>query len=311
MPGIEQKSYITSGSIITENLSVRGYAYRPRTGMWFNEVSLETKIPHIREPKNILEFLGFWYQFSGKCGLKGYRRNKPELRPGMSNIGYLCGDRIYAFFPGAPVEYVSVAIELPLLEELLEGIPGCVPDFLSGILDHRFSSNTLFDVNPISNQMLTIIDQIRSCKLTEPLKKIYIESKILESVYTRIQQFIEQHGSSPFSKLSLKSNEVRKLKNAKDFLIENFVTPPSIYELSKIIGINDYKLKKGFKELFGTTVFGFIRQERLNLSRELLESGDKTITEISLEIGYSNPSHFAAAFKKQYGVNPSNFRQIH
>ena len=258
---------------------------------WFNDVSLETKKTHVREPESDLEFLGFWYQFSGRCRLGGYRRDKPLLGAGLSNIGYLCSERIYEYFPGVPVKHASVAIELPLLEEMLSGVPGSVPEFLAGVLEHKFASNTLFDVHPYTTQMLRLIDQIRSCELTEPLKKIIIEAKIMELVYTRIQYYVEQREPSLSSKPVLSSTDVRKLESAREYLLENFTAPPSIFELSKLVGINDYKLKKGFKELFGTTVFGFIRQQRLKLSREMLESGYNTVTEISLEIGYSNPSY--------------------
>lgn len=83
--------------------------------------------------------------------------------------------------------------------------------------------------------------------------------------------------------------------------------PPSLLELSKLAGISDSKLKAGFKELFGTTVFGYLKEKRLEKAKELLEMERINVCDAAIMVGYSNPSHFAASFRERYGCNPRDW----
>jgi len=74
--------------------------------------------------------------------------------------------------------------------------------------------------------------------------------------------------------------------------------------------LNEYKLKKGFKELFGTTVFGYIHQIRMDLAKRLLLGTSKTAKEIAYETGYGSPQHFSKAFKEQFGIPPNSIRNV-
>jgi AraC-like DNA-binding protein len=80
--------------------------------------------------------------------------------------------------------------------------------------------------------------------------------------------------------------------------------PPSLKELAKLSGLNEYKLKKSFKEVYNTTVFGYLSDHRLNEARKKLESSNKSIAEIAYDLGYSSPQHFAKAFKEKFGLTP-------
>ena len=99
-----------------------------------------------------------------------------------------------------------------------------------------------------------------------------------------------------------------QLIGAKELLNERIHNPPTINELSKLVGVNEYKLKKGFKELFGTTVFGYVHQCRMDKAKYLLLETTKTAKEIAYEIGYGSPQHFSKAFKSQFGVAPNSIR---
>ncbi|WP_256441273.1 helix-turn-helix transcriptional regulator [Chitinophaga sp. HK235] len=71
---------------------------------------------------------------------------------------------------------------------------------------------------------------------------------------------------------------------------------------------NDFKLKKGFKEMFGNTVFGYMNQVRMEKAKLLLLEGKNSIADISFTVGYKNPQHFTAAFKKHFGYLPSELK---
>lgn len=101
------------------------------------------------------------------------------------------------------------------------------------------------------------------------------------------------------------SKDKKLLLQAKNMMLNNLAHAWSIDEISRKLGVNKQKLKQGFKVQFGIPVYGFLQQERLKAAHILLEQRKQNVTEISLAIGYANPSHFAYLFKRQYGCSPS------
>jgi AraC family transcriptional activator of pyochelin receptor len=81
--------------------------------------------------------------------------------------------------------------------------------------------------------------------------------------------------------------------------------PPSLMELARQVGLNDFKLKMGFRRVFGKTVFGYLHELRMERSRLLLEEGKMNVKEVSYAVGYMDSGRFSDAFKKQFGVRPS------
>ncbi len=95
-----------------------------------------------------------------------------------------------------------------------------------------------------------------------------------------------------------------KIIKAREILIQHIGEPITIKELSRKVAINECYLKKGFKELFGTTVFDFYQSQRMEHAKYLLYEKGLTVTEVSLMLGYSSISHFSTAFKKHTGLKP-------
>ena len=84
--------------------------------------------------------------------------------------------------------------------------------------------------------------------------------------------------------------------------------PPNLSEIAGTVGLNEYKLKRGFKKIFKTTVFGYLTQQRLHLAHQYLRDTEKTAAEISFDLGYASPQHFNNAFKKKFGITPYSVR---
>jgi AraC-like DNA-binding protein len=95
---------------------------------------------------------------------------------------------------------------------------------------------------------------------------------------------------------------------AREYLISHMETPPGLSELARIIGINEYKLKRGFKEMFGNTVFGYLSDLRLEMAKNELLENRNTASTIASELGYSSVQHFSNAFKKKFGYAPSKLK---
>ncbi len=110
-------------------------------------------------------------------------------------------------------------------------------------------------------------------------------------------------------KETIKKSEKERLHNAKDIISNNIATPPTLNELSKMIGLNNNKLKKNFKELFGVPVFKYLQNERLTKAHALLSNSEMNIQEISWYVGYQSMSSFSNAFLKKFSVRPSEIKK--
>lgn len=95
-----------------------------------------------------------------------------------------------------------------------------------------------------------------------------------------------------------------KIVRAREILLQHIGEPLTIKELSRKVAINECYLKKGFKEMFGTTIFDFYQGQRMEHARYLLYEKGLSVTDVSLMLGYSSISHFSTAFKKHTGLKP-------
>ncbi|WP_433745887.1 helix-turn-helix domain-containing protein [Paenibacillus amylolyticus] len=105
--------------------------------------------------------------------------------------------------------------------------------------------------------------------------------------------------------------DIRKLHTAREIMEACMVDPPSLLALSRQVGLNDFKLKKGFKALFGSTVFEYLRQVRLDNAMKLLRNQNNNVTEAAIAVGYSNVSAFSQQFYRKFGVKPSEMKKIY
>lgn len=135
------------------------------------------------------------------------------------------------------------------------------------------------------------------------LQELFLESKLLELLHTSFQE----HASLPLSlheEISLTQDDIKALQKAKILLLNNLQNPFSIKELARKAAINEFKLKKGFKHLFGNTIFGTLQEERLKEAKALLQRNDICVAEAATLVGYTSLSHFSKIFKEKYGVLP-------
>lgn len=136
------------------------------------------------------------------------------------------------------------------------------------------------------------------------LKKVFLESKILELLSYQLEQHKNIHQDKC---IRMKKTDRESLHLAKTIIENNIAHPCSLTDLAHKVGINDFKLKKGFKTLYGKTVFGYIYELRMQKARQLLQESNYSLGEIAESCGYSYTQHFITAFKKNYGITPGNF----
>ncbi|WP_046242619.1 helix-turn-helix transcriptional regulator [Hymenobacter terrenus] len=159
---------------------------------------------------------------------------------------------------------------------------------------------------PLTLSLHTAIREVLGCRFTGPLKKLFLYSKALELV--ALQAYAIEQQSQPQHRYVRTDYDRERLLFARDYLIEHRALPPSLLELARVAGLNEFKLKKGFKELFGHTVFGYLSEQRLADAKAQLQERQKTASELAFELGYSSVQHFSSAFKKKFGVSPTQLR---
>ncbi len=206
------------------------------------------------------------------------------------------------FHCSAPQGSQDMTIHLSLAPEALCGLLGTneLPVGLRTLL----SSDEPYAIEgrPMNRALYSVLDDLMTCRLEGAMRRLYLESKGLELVALLAHQFSvgEQTEAAELS-----PDEVARLHRARELLLDGLEAPPNLAQLARQSGLNERKLKMGFKALFGTPVFQYLRRTRMERAHELLSRGQHSVTEVALAVGYANPSKFAAAFRREYGLSPS------
>jgi len=158
----------------------------------------------------------------------------------------------------------------------------------------------------IDNPIQQVIQQIIHCRYAGDLKKLFLLSKSIELLVLSAEASnAAENRKDIFIK---KGTDKEKIIAVRDIINERLSSPPNLSEIAKMVGLNEYKLKKGFKETFGNTVFGYLAEQRLHLAQQYLRDTEKTAAEIAFELGYATPQHFNNAFKGKFGITPHSVR---
>jgi AraC family transcriptional regulator, transcriptional activator of the genes for pyochelin and ferripyochelin receptors len=156
---------------------------------------------------------------------------------------------------------------------------------------------------PLDVIMQNIIKNIVNCAYKDGLKKMFLLSKSIEFLVLQAEACNLSNG---LTHSYIKTNYDKDcILYARECVMNRLETPPSLSELARIVGINEYKLKRGFKEMFGTTVFGYLSDARLEIAKNDIMQRKKSISEIAMDLGYSSVQHFSLSFKKKYGYSPT------
>ncbi len=161
-----------------------------------------------------------------------------------------------------------------------------------------------YDERDIPSNLLVELNQLLTIQLSDNGNRLYYQGKILELLALYFSERKTDTENCPFL-----NNEdiVRKIKHVKEHLLKHADKPATLKELARLAGLNEYQLKAGFKEIYGNTVFGYLLDHKLDHARVLLDSQKFQVAQVAYQIGYTNPSHFIAAFKKKFGITPKKY----
>ena len=201
------------------------------------------------------------------------------------------------------VAYDTFDIHIPTtLLDRYQGESKLMDLFISQIHQEKsakLASNKLA-INPA---MYSVVQDIKTCGYAGLTRQIYLESKVYELLALLYESTENQ------APVNLKPSDQDKIHLAADIIRENLENPFTIFELARLVGINQTKLKTGFKEVFGQTVFGYLQELRMRQARAYLLDKHLSIKEIAERLGYQNTANFSTAFKRTFGLPPVTFRE--
>ncbi len=157
----------------------------------------------------------------------------------------------------------------------------------------------------VSPAIAVILSQIMNYNLHPSIKELYIKGKVYELISLYFNKNDQADiGQCPFL---VDEDNVRRIRQAKEIMISRMTEPPTLAELSEEIGLSLKKLKEGFKQIYGDSVFSFLFDYKMEYARKMLETREYNVNEVGLRVGYSTASHFISAFKKKYGTTPKKY----
>ncbi|MEM9217844.1 MAG: helix-turn-helix transcriptional regulator [Cyanobacteria bacterium P01_F01_bin.150] len=199
-------------------------------------------------------------------------------------------------------------VDIILDSHLLPSLIGQELIQLPQVLQHAIrpdACHPFVHLSDMSNEIAQVLQQIMGCPYHGRIRNVYLEGKVLELVALYFGQFFQRSKPVPFTLLN--NENADRLHEARRILKQNLITPPTIKELSQKVGLSERSLQKGFRDLFGTTVFALLHNERMEYARYLLETQQMSVGHIATMIGISHRGYFAKAFKRKFGTTPKEY----
>jgi AraC family transcriptional regulator len=157
---------------------------------------------------------------------------------------------------------------------------------------------------PVCNRKRSVLDSLLNHSYSGSMENIFVNAKIHELLLYSLECLVDEKEEGFSCKFLANDLDREKILNAREVLLKHIGDPITIKELSRKVAINECYLKKGFKEIFGTTIFDFYQQQRMEHAKYLLYEKGLSVTDVSALLGYSSISHFSTAFKKHTGLKP-------
>ena len=157
----------------------------------------------------------------------------------------------------------------------------------------------------ITPSMAIVLNQLMNYNLHPSVKPLYFKGKAYELLSLYFNRPVDADTEQcPFL---IDEQNVAKIKKAKTIIITRMAEPPTLKELADEIQLPLNRLKEGFKQIYGDSVFSFLFDYKMEIARQMLATGSNNVNEVGLKVGYSTASHFIASFKKKFGTTPKKY----
>ncbi len=263
------------------------------------EQKFETKNPVLR-----------FYFYTSVCGYwelhSPYRSGSPyriSYTDQLSSVFFYPELEGKIYFPAeCRQSHLSIYITQDLLNNYLGDnfahLPKALREISEGCMDKGF-----YHSGPLPRLMHMAMDHLMTCPYTGPARQLFMESKVIELIAHKIAQICPTDKTTPCLS-DLHSHDMERIQHARGILCSDLENPPRLRDLARSVGINHGKLNMGFRKMYGTTVFGYLRRMRLLEAKRLIDQGDMNVTEVALSVGYNSLPSFSKAFSEYFGRPP-------
>ena len=199
------------------------------------------------------------------------------------------------------VDVVSFRYNTKHLSQFIKGLK--TSTFSEDLLN--FTHTTSFTkVLALCSKTRGVLDALLNHNYSENMENIFINAQTQMLLLYSMECAAGDNENEFSCKFLANEADREKIALAREILLQHIGEPLTIKELSRKAAINECYLKKGFKEMYGTTIFDFFQSQRMEHAKYLLYEKGLTVTDVSASLGYSSISHFSTAFKKHTGLKP-------
>lgn len=215
-------------------------------------------------------------------------------------------NHIFKLPPNQPICVYSLEVNRKLFEEKIsEFLPEMNEDLMELFRDVN-GTQMFYHKSHYSLEIAKFMEEFTECDLTDFMKTVYQEGKAYEILSHQLQQYLDDLNGSGKHKI-LRQATLSKVEQAAEIIHDELNQMDNIVSLAKRVGLNQTTLQVGFKRLYNVSVNEYIRNYRIEKTKEYLENTDMNITEISYKVGINSRSYLSKLFKDKYNITPKEY----
>lgn len=273
--------------------------------------SVHYSIQRFARPKNWIAddvgVINYYYQSSEEkesrlelrfCSIGNMycRRDQKECSQCKANVSFNCEQKTES------VDFLSFVFSSSLLEQFI-GTRNSNVSLSEGVLSFRHQ-NSFSKTFSVCNRTRMVLEGLLNHSYSGNLANIFVNAQTQMLLLHSLDCLEEKEIDTTANKFLANEADREKILKAREVLLQHIGEPITIKALSRKVAMNECYLKKGFKEMFGSTIFDFYQSQRMEHAKYLLYEKGLNVTEVSVLLGYSSISHFSTAFKKHTGLKP-------
>ena len=214
----------------------------------------------------------------------------------------------YAIAGGTATKLVVLHCAPELLTRRLGFAPGEAPYPLQALTDCSGAAGQALKIH-LTPELLRAAQWIDASRFSvlPAVRTVYLEALAMQLLCHTVTELSvrEQHEHT----ISIPPRDLKRIYAARDHLAQHYASPPTIPQLARMVGMNQTKLKAGFKQTFQQTIYAYILQRRMEATAQLLVEREFSVAEIAYRVGYDYPANFSCAFKRYYGCSPRQWKR--
>lgn len=248
--------------------------------------------------------LGFVLDGSASCAING--RNM-DFQPDFPHIQFLrCVNSCTEYKPGDVFKYLNIALEPDVFSQYWKAVGGDTKYSFDAFVSNQ---QYLIQQSGINyREKITLFELVRMLENIERNRNLLaLESRCLDLLSENLCRL---NGKEIIACDEPYSYEKQRIALVRDVILSRLESPPSLLELSRIVGMNDCSLKRGFKLQYGCTVYSFVRKKRLEKAYMLISKEGYNVSQSAFAVGYTNLSHFSKIFHEAFDIFPSELVKL-